>query len=153
MKKKYRLFIISLILISLGIVIVFHNKKETARKNSLQKVLEINENDIVFGDYEAPISLLVYFNYNCGFCNQFFKKEYPQLHKEYIKTGKVKVILRLICSRKSPSELYANQAAICINKHGSFEKLHELFLHNYNIIFTDENKNLFWFFFWNLTVD
>jgi len=142
MRKKYSLVIIGLLIISFGIIIVSHLYNKNKRKEELQKIVEVSDNDIVFGASDAPLSLLIYFNYNCSFCNKFFEKVYPQLYSEYIKAGKVKVILRLICSGNSLNELYANQAAICINKHGDYKKLHELFLHNYKIIFTEEFRQL-----------
>ena len=50
--------------------------------------------DIVIGDEKAPHTLVVYSSFSCNHCCKFHKEEFPKLKKQYIDTGKLKVILR-----------------------------------------------------------
>ncbi|WP_430813072.1 thioredoxin domain-containing protein [Carboxylicivirga sp. RSCT41] len=113
--------------------------------NNAKLLDELNtelENDIVLGDYNAPKNIILFFDYNCGYCKKFFKQVYPQLDKEYIKTGKAKLTLRLICSGNDEKALLGYQTAICINKYGNFGKLHKLLLHQSNIIYSTQFQDL-----------
>lgn len=100
------------------------------------------ESDIIFGEYDAPKNLILYFDYNCGYCKKFFKEVYPELEKSYIRSGQVKLTLRLICSGNDENALRASQTAICINKFGDFEKLHSLLLHKSEIVYSSQFQGL-----------
>ncbi|MCG8578525.1 MAG: DsbA family protein, partial [Bacteroidales bacterium] len=113
--------------------------------NNAKLIDELNdklESDIVLGDHKAQKNIILFFDYNCAYCKKFFKQVYPQLEKEYIETGKAKLTLRLICSGNDENALLANQTAICINKFGNFSKLHQLLLHQSNIIYSNQFQDL-----------
>ena len=50
--------------------------------------------DIVFGDPDAPITIIEYASYTCPHCATFHNNVFGGLKKEYIDTGKAKFILR-----------------------------------------------------------
>lgn len=50
--------------------------------------------DIVMGDANAPVTIVEYASMTCGHCADFAVNTLPQIRKDYIDTGKVKLILR-----------------------------------------------------------
>ena len=54
----------------------------------------IQKDDVVRGDPKAPITMLEYSDFTCGFCEKFFHETFPQLLSEYIETGKVRFVYR-----------------------------------------------------------
>ena len=56
--------------------------------------LKITENDFVIGDEDAPVTIIEYASMSCSHCANFHKKTLPDLKKEYIDTGKVRMIFR-----------------------------------------------------------
>ena len=60
---------------------------------SFDKV-EITKNDFVLGKETAPVTLVEYASLTCPHCAQFHQNTLPAVKKEYIETGKVKLIYR-----------------------------------------------------------
>jgi protein-disulfide isomerase/DNA-binding XRE family transcriptional regulator len=57
-------------------------------------VVEIKPTDMVHGSRDAPVTLVEYASMTCPHCAEFQKDIVPQLTKDYIDTGKVKLIFR-----------------------------------------------------------
>jgi protein-disulfide isomerase len=52
------------------------------------------DDDIVLGKADAPITLIEFADFQCPFCQKFFNEAYASIKKEYIDTGKVKLVYR-----------------------------------------------------------
>ena len=52
------------------------------------------DDDPVLGDPKAPLTLIEFSDYECPFCKKSFTDLLPILKKEYIDTGKVKLVFR-----------------------------------------------------------
>lgn len=52
------------------------------------------DDDPILGDKNAPVTLIEFSDYECPFCKRHFDETLPQLVKEYINTGKVKLVFR-----------------------------------------------------------
>lgn len=52
------------------------------------------DDDPIIGDKNAPITLIEFSDYECPFCKRHFEQTYTQLKKDYIDTGKVKLVFR-----------------------------------------------------------
>ncbi len=52
------------------------------------------DDDPVLGDKNAPVTLIDFSDYECPFCKKHFDQVYPQIKKDYIDTGKVKMVYR-----------------------------------------------------------
>ncbi|MEC5321858.1 DsbA family protein [Aurantimonas sp. A3-2-R12] len=50
--------------------------------------------DIIVGDPEAPVTIVEYASMTCGHCANFHVNSLPQLKKDFIDTGKAKLIIR-----------------------------------------------------------
>ena len=57
-------------------------------------ILNAEENRIVAGNKDAKITIIAYESLTCSHCADFHKNVYPQLKKDYIDTGLVKIEFR-----------------------------------------------------------
>ncbi|MEP7167432.1 MAG: DsbA family protein [Candidatus Woesebacteria bacterium] len=76
------------------------------------------DDDAVLGDKNAKVTLIDFSDYECPFCKRHFTDTYPQLKKDFIDTGKVKMVYRdlpLSFHQNAPKEA---QAAECARKQG-----------------------------------
>lgn len=76
------------------------------------------DDDPVLGDKNAKVTLIDFSDYECPFCKRHFTDTYPQLKKDYIDTGKVKMVFRdlpLSFHQNAPKEA---EAAECARKQG-----------------------------------
>ncbi len=48
----------------------------------------------VQGKADAPLTLIEYSDFTCGYCLKFFKETLPKLQATYIDTGKVRFVYR-----------------------------------------------------------
>jgi protein-disulfide isomerase len=79
---------------------------------------------VVRGDPKAPITLLEYSDFTCGFCEKFFHETFPQLLSEYIETGKVRFVYRDF-PRGIGSPLRAADAARCAGEQNAYWPMHD----------------------------
>jgi protein-disulfide isomerase len=89
----------------------------------------------VLGDPSAPITLVEFGDYQCYFCNQFFHNTEDELFKNYVETGKVKVIFKDY-TIIGPDSVTAAHAAHCANDQESFWEYHDKLYNNW----TGENN-------------
>src|SRR3989344_1747752 len=52
------------------------------------------DDDAVLGDKNAPITLIEFSDYECPFCKRHFDQVYSEIRKNYIDTGKLKLVYR-----------------------------------------------------------
>ncbi len=52
------------------------------------------DDDPILGDKNAKITIIEFSDYECPFCKRHFDETLPQIVKEYINTGKVKLVYR-----------------------------------------------------------
>ncbi len=76
------------------------------------------DDDPVLGDKNAKVTLIEFSDYECPFCKRHFTDTYPQIKKDYIDAGKVKMVFRdlpLGFHQNAPKEA---EAAECARKQG-----------------------------------
>ena len=78
----------------------------------------------ILGDPNAPITLVEFGDYQCYFCNQFFHTTEDDLFKNYVETGKVKVIFKDFTIIGADS-VTAAHAAHCADDQGKFWEYHD----------------------------
>ena len=59
-----------------------------------QSVLQITKDDHILGSPEAPITIVEYASLTCPHCAHFANDVLPEIKKEWIDTGKAKLVLR-----------------------------------------------------------
>ena len=87
----------------------------------------------VLGKSDAPLTLVEFTDYQCPFCGRFETTTFPEIKKNYIDTGKLRVILRdLPLSDMHPFALKAAQSVHCAGDQGKFWEMKELVFKNQN---------------------
>jgi len=99
----------------------------------------------ILGDPNAPITLVEFGDYQCHYCNVFFQTIEDDIIKNYVKTGKVKIIFKDY-NIIGPDSINASHGAHCANEQGLFWEYHDTLYSNW----TGENNG--WASPRNLTV-
>lgn len=88
------------------------------------------DDDPVLGDQNAPVTLIEFSDYECPFCKRHFTQVYPEIKKNYIDTGKVKLVYRdLPLSFHDPMATTEAVAANCVREQGgdtAYFKMHDV---------------------------
>ena len=79
---------ISRILPSLFVLLFFYTPVNGAT------VLDITEDDFVIGETNAPITIIEYASLSCSHCADFHINTLGELKKEYVDTGKARIVFR-----------------------------------------------------------
>ena len=87
------------------------------------------DDDPLLGDKNAPVTLIEFSDYECPFCKRHFDSVYPQIKKDYIDTGKVKLIFRdYPLGFHDPMATFEANAANCAKEQGgdsAYFKFHD----------------------------
>lgn len=131
-KRKLNPYVIIIAILLIAVAVLAYNqwgKKTTDNGNSQIKDVDIkiSNDDIQIGKTDAPVTIVEYFSYLCGYCKSFEHSVKPQILENYIQTGKAKLVLRIF----PPYEL--GQAVLCANDQ-------EKFLEYHNYLFANNDK-------------
>lgn len=84
------------------------------------------DGDPFLGKEDAPVTVVAYEDYECGFCEKFNAEVLPVLKEKYVATGKVKFVFKdFPLSGKHPNALKAAEAAECADEQGKFWDYHD----------------------------
>ena len=89
----------------------------------------------ILGNPNAPIILVEFGDYQCHFCNVFFHSTEDEILKNYVETGKVKMIFKDF-NIIGPDSVNASHGAHCANDQGLFWEYHDILYSNW----TGENN-------------
>jgi len=79
----------------------------------------------VLGDSNAPITLVEFGDYQCHYCHVFFDSIEGDIIKNYVETGKVKIIFKDY-NIIGEDSVKASQGAHCANDQGLFWEYHDI---------------------------
>ncbi len=99
----------------------------------------------VLGNPNAPITLVEFGDYQCHYCNVFFQSIEGDIIKNYVETGKVKIIFKDY-NIIGPDSINASHGAHCATEQGLFWEYHDILYSNW----TGENNG--WASTSNLTI-
>jgi protein-disulfide isomerase len=85
----------------------------------------IDDDGRIRGRADAPLTLIEYSDYTCGYCLKFFKETLPRLHAAYIDTGKVKFVYRDYPRADRGVGVEAAVAARCAGAQGRYWAMHD----------------------------
>jgi protein-disulfide isomerase len=85
----------------------------------------IRENDWVRGDKGAPVTILEYSDFTCGYCEKFFRETWPRLLSDYINTGKVRLVYRDFPRNVRGPGVDTALAAHCAGEQGRYWEMHD----------------------------
>jgi protein-disulfide isomerase len=98
----------------------------------------VSSSDFISGNQDAPITIIVYVDFQCPFCGKFFKETQQTALANYVKDGKVKLVSRDFAFLGGESVKSA-EATRCAGDQGKFWEYHDyLFTHQ-----NGENKGNF----------
>ncbi len=101
------------------------------------------EDDELLGDPDAPVSMIVFSEYECPYCGAFegsndaliemfkegnpeYEPAFPKIKEEYIDTGKVNYIFKHYPLDFHANARKASEAAECAGEQGKFWEMHEI---------------------------
>ena len=92
------------------------------------------DDDPVLGDAAAKVTIIEFGDYQCPSCRLFWKDVEPRLKKDYIDTGKVKLVFRdFPLMQIHPEALLAAMAVDCAGEQGKYWQYHDkVFREQYN---------------------
>lgn len=107
----------------------------TVSQNSLSAKdtlsLLVDHTSPVLGSDNAPITMIEFGDYQCFFCNKFYHTIEPDVVKNYIDTGKVRMVFKdfVIIGQDSVN---AAHAAHCAQEQNKFWQYHDALYNNWN---------------------
>lgn len=82
------------------------------------------------GHADAPVVLVVFSDYQCSFCQAFFTDRLPEIRREFIDTGQVRLVSRDFPLPRHQRARPAAKAAACADRQDRYWDMHEiLFAH------------------------
>ncbi len=101
---------------------------------NLEEILKIKSSDVILGNPDAKVTIIEYGDFECPFCKRFFDETEPLLIKNYIETGKAKMIYRNFPLPGHSHAMPAALAASCAKEQGKFWLYHnEIFKNQDNL--------------------
>gem|GEM_PF-135245 len=83
------------------------------------------------GNPNAPVTLVEFTDYECGFCGRHVRETFPQLERDYIATGKLKYVFRNFPLESIHKNAFsAHRAAVCAGEQGKFWEMHDRLFSN-----------------------
>ena len=83
------------------------------------------DDDPVMGDASARVTIIEFGDYQCPICRLFWKDTLPRLRKEYIDTGKVKLVFRDFPLPGHPLAVPSAMGTECAEDQGRFWEFHD----------------------------
>jgi protein-disulfide isomerase len=82
------------------------------------------------GKADAPLTLVMFTDYQCPFCSRFENHTLTEIKKQYIDTGKLRFVVRDLPLPLHPNAPKAAEATHCANDQGKFWELREKLVNN-----------------------
>lgn len=94
--------------------------------NAVAKTVDVqlNDNDVVLGNPNAPVTIVEFGDFQCPFCSKFFKETESLIQKNYIDTGKVKMVFKTLAILGDEST-NAGLATYCAKDQNKFWEFHD----------------------------
>jgi protein-disulfide isomerase len=107
-------------------------KSVSPAKPQLPFDMTVNANtQEVKGNKGARIAIIEFSDFQCSYCLSYVTQTFPQIDKDYIRTGKVKYFFRnLPLTQGHPNAFRAAEAAHCAAEQGKFWEAHDRFFAN-----------------------
>lgn len=103
--------------------------------------VDISEDDDPFkGDANAPVVIIEFSDFQCPYCGKFVAETLPQIEKEYIDTGKTKIVFRDYPLPFHSNAQKAAEATECADEQGKFWEMHDIIFANQTAISVSDLK-------------
>lgn len=89
------------------------------------------DDDVIKGDKDAKVTIIEFTDYQCPFCSKFYTETLPSIQKEYIDTGKARLVVRdFPLSSIHPLAQKAAEASECADEQGKYWEYHNKLFEN-----------------------
>jgi protein-disulfide isomerase len=105
-------------------------RPQAARPQTAARIRVSAKGRPALGDPDAPLTLVEFTDYQCPFCNRFFKNTFPGLKAKYIDSGKLRLVIKDLPLAIHANAREAAQAAHCAGEQGKFWPLHDTLYEN-----------------------
>lgn len=85
----------------------------------------INPNDPIIGNPMSAVTIVEFYDYQCGFCKVFAEQILPKITDKYIKTGKAKIVFKDLVGNLGSDSKTAAVAANCAFEQNKFLEYHD----------------------------
>jgi len=111
---------------------------DKANKSAKLTEVSIGDNPVI-GKDDAPVTIIDFSDFECPFCKQHAENTLPKLIKEYVDTGKVKIVFRDMIAVPSHNPVATTEAiaANCAKGQGS----NEAYLKMHGYIYKNTKSN------------
>jgi protein-disulfide isomerase len=104
--------------------------RQAAPSNPSIDMEELIDDDTIKGNPNAPVTIVEWSDFECPFCTRFYEETLGQITKEYIDTGKVKLVYRDFPLGFHAQAQKAAEAAECAGEQGKFWEMHDALFDN-----------------------
>ncbi|MFH1347040.1 MAG: thioredoxin domain-containing protein [Spirochaetota bacterium] len=132
--KKYDSFLaasilIAAILISGSIIYAVGVKNSGTQTANIKEAAELSNkpeigDDVILGDPSAPVTVFIFSDYQCPFCAKFYKETEQLIIKNYVNSGKAKLVYKDLAFLGLES-LAASEASNCAKDQGKYWDYHD----------------------------
>ena len=77
------------------------------------------------GKADAPVTMIEYSDFTCGYCLKFFKETWPKIQARYVDTGKVRFLYKDYPRADQGPGVTAALAARCAGDQGTYWPMHD----------------------------
>lgn len=79
------------------------------------------------GETNTRVAIIEYSDFNCSHCARYATNIFPQLEREYIRTGKIRYLFRDLPDRQDMDSQIKAQMARCAGEQSKFWEMHDRF--------------------------
>ena len=87
--------------------------------------MSLDELGYTLGEADAPVRIIEFSDFGCGYCRQFHQEIWPTLEQEYVETGKVQWKYVPMILGIFPNAMDAAQAGECAAEQGQFRPMQD----------------------------
>lgn len=116
--------------ISAGMFLAFYPESEDNSKLFTKSKL-IQNGSPIMGDPSAPITILEWGDYQCTFCYKFHQSTLDTIKRDFIETGKVKLVFKDF-PLNGPDSVLAAEAAYCAQDQERYWQYHDEIYKNWD---------------------
>ena len=92
------------------------------------------DDDPYIGSIKAPLTLIEFSDFQCPFCRNFFNNTLPEIKRNYVDTGKIRLVYRdFPISSVHKSAQKAAEASECADEQGKFWEYHDILFNNQKV--------------------
>jgi len=113
--------------------------QQTTPQKNPKEVINL-EGEPVLGNPQAPLTMVEFSDFECPFSKKFALEIFPQIKKNYVDTGKVKVVFKNFPLGFHPNAFNAALASECAHEQGKFWEYAQILLENQQSLDVDNLK-------------